>query len=85
MEIEFNTNREYSADGQIILAAYRNGNVRFNDLTRGVAGRFAVESAPETETDLRVWVMIAYDEGRYENDPAEFFAPLRRVTDRSHP
>ncbi len=73
--ITFNTGREYSAEGQIIVATEFgcyddidwfgdsdiNQYIIFNDITRGIAGK--IELCELTETAI----MEAYDKGQYED------------------
>ena len=59
--MEFNTNRPYDANGQIIHATdLGNGRVHFVDVTRGLDGVVFCEF---NERDI----MRAYDAGDYDN------------------
>lgn len=70
MRIDFNTNRQYSPEGQPIVAFYKpdEGLVRFADLARSMHGEF--EWAGERDAQIiQEVIMHKYDRAEYQVNP----------------
>lgn len=68
MQIKFNTGRQYTNNGQRIVARLLdNGDVVFADADRQIEGRIAVLCDREFVATIfnRAYVMDAYDSGAY--------------------
>lgn len=68
MIIKFNTGRQYSDNGQEIIAHLDGqcGIVRFADYTRMINGTFKARNV-ETKKQLQELTMFMYDSGEYES------------------
>jgi len=73
MEIQFNTGRHYTEQGQLIRAkVLDDGSVLFADDSRKVSGHILgiVRNAKYTEASLQSTVMHHYDHNNYKFDSA---------------
>ena len=72
MKIQFNTGRQYSANGQRIVAEftyadrYGNPGILFNDLDRHIDGFIPWEGLMDCRVTLKEVVMFNYDHGNYK-------------------
>lgn len=73
MRIQFNTNRQYSPEGQPIVGEYKPAQkmMYFADLARSVHGRFRLDY-PGDHSAMRQAIMNNYDQGIYEHTASTF-------------
>lgn len=67
MRIEFNTNRQYSPEGQLIVGYYssKDNLVTFADVVRSIYGEFTWTGGRHPEA-IQAAIMQNYDEGSYQ-------------------
>jgi len=67
MRIEFNTNRQYSPEGQPIVGYYtsKDNLVTFADVVRSIYGEFTWTGGTDPEA-IQAAIMQNYDEGSYQ-------------------
>ena len=65
MNLRFNTNRPYGADGQWIAVEKVGDCIYFKDETRMIDGHFHCMEQGLTERALREKVLLAYDHSMY--------------------
>jgi hypothetical protein len=78
MRTEWNTGREYSAQGQPIQATLVGDWVYFSDAARDIQGKFPVQPGIDTEIELQRHVMSVYDRSIYACSSREEFDGIWR-------
>jgi hypothetical protein len=67
MLVTFNTGRLYTRSGQIIVAEYDDGEIRFNDVSRMISGKFSSPNSWGDDQKLFIReVMHGYDKHQYK-------------------
>ncbi len=67
MRAQWNTGRQYTANGQRIVAEVREDGIFFNDIDRMLWGKITTGYEIHTERDLKTVVMGCYDNGRWKS------------------
>lgn len=67
MRIQFNTNRQYSPEGQPIVAQWNGEYVMFADLARSMHGHFRWDGGIADASAMQNAIMNNYDAGIYEH------------------
>jgi hypothetical protein len=79
MEVQFNTGRPYTANGQVIRAIMvADGSVIFADDSRGIDGVIAGPVNVATLDDLKRVVLDAYDRNAYTRSEASWSFLMQR-------
>lgn len=75
MRIEFNTNRQYSPEGQPMIGTWNGEYLMFADLARSMHGQFRWDGGIADKSAMQSAIMNNYDAGIYEHSARtyEFF------------